>query len=363
MSICFFYLAANSLLLLSLYQTVQRTNELVVVLLVLCVASVTYSGVMWGTPRHALDFAPLKENAIDFIFHALTCILAAVFNLQLLRNVTIPTYVAVWNLVPFATHGATFFLQKPRINRDDFRGSEKLLGALALGLLVYMAPSLFTASPARASRAARVGWSLLYIASAAMRKITHARLPNGVAYDTLHTTEQIACFLFTLIYCLTFKAFDETATNDFNRAANYLAISCVLHVFLDWCNSQIHAFNQEHQGESPSGSFFGTPVSMPHVTYYCRVVVVVFGLVTMTPFDGIITAYMAGHALMFYAGHTSLTRYKDEQRAAVNLIELGKPKEAPMLADRRALEIEEERETQPETPSRAPPAASYLELI
>ncbi len=32
---------------------------------------------------------------------------------------------------------------------------------------------------------------------------------------------------------------------------------------------------------------------MPHVTYYCRVVVVVFGLVTMTPFDGIITAYMA----------------------------------------------------------------------
>lgn len=334
------YASISALYLITLFMTCRRTSELVAVLLVLGVVNVTYAGVMWGAARRAVDVGVVRENPADFAFYAGASVFNALFSLQLLHVVTLPTYVAVHNAGPFVAHAATEALRRVSLMRDAFKPEQRHAAlAYVAGLVVYSLPAAVTAAVGdrvvvydKAPYTTKLGWSLLSLAAATVRHVTAARLPQGVTHDTMHAVENSGAWLFTMAYILTFKAFDETVSVDVNRAANFLTLSALLSLGVDACAGAAHAYNRELSASETLGAASrGPPIAFHAVTLLTRALVLVFSFVTMVPFDGYVVCFMVGHAFMLYAVHDFMSRQRDD-RVVIDLNDFGSYKAPSELA-------------------------------
>jgi hypothetical protein len=331
------YVSVNGLYLITLFLTCKRTSEIVAVLLVLSVVNATYAGVLWGATRRTVDGAMLRDHSVDFAFHTAASVFNALFTLQLLRVASLPTYVAVQNAGPFVSHALLETVRRSSLLRDSFKPEQQKAGLIYLaGLALYCLPaaitSLLGSQSVASSLSARVGWSLLSLAAVAVRQLTTSKLPTGVSYETLHATEHTGAFLFSMVYILTFKAFDEQMSVDVNRAANYLTLSALLSLLADVSTAGVHAYNRSlGAAESAGASFPGATIAFHELTLGTRAAVLAFSFVTLIPFDGSVALFMVGHMLMAYAAFVFVA-YQRDDRTVIDLLDMASSKAAVCCA-------------------------------
>ena len=347
------HMSIGSLYLITLFMTCQRTTELVAALLVLSVANVTYAGIMWGASRRTVDVTLAREKSVDFAFYAGATVFSTLFNMQLMHVASLPTYIAVQNAGPFVSHLASEAMRRTSLMRDAFKPEQKRAAvAYAAGMGAYLIPG--AAAFVFGTRAwdaefvppplhVQVWWVLLSVAAAAVRHVTACRLPSGAPHDTMHAAEHAGGALFSVVYIMTFKAFDDTISVDVNRAANYLTLCAVLSLGVDACSVAAHDYNRDHIAADAAGMPpHGAPIALQTLTLGARALVLAFCFVTMVPFDGYIAFLVVGHAAMMYAVYTFTVMLPREERVVIDMLDMGLAKGAPLpvsVGDRTAVDV------------------------
>jgi len=309
-----------------LSEAAKSATDVVFILVILSACGLAYGGVLWGVFKREVSTAPAHSDVKTFAIYTLALFLTNVFLLQVIHCTSLPTAVAVMIAAPFACRGVKSFAQKPLMRaewnveniKERFSGVETMYGSLAVGLLIYVSPS-FARNEDEHTRLWKIASCAAYVCANAARHFAHEKLA-AMTHETEFVYEQVVNFVFSIIYCLSFKVF-QTVSNEFTSNVNYVALCTIVYVCKEVAIGSIHDFNNqliEIKIET-------TPISLLHISYFTKALTLCIALFTLIPFNGLVFMYALGLTLMLYANSILLKYIKEEKTVVPDFTECQQP--------------------------------------